>query len=352
MRLGMLFGGADMRIADMVRVGRDAERHGMDALYCVEAYRSGLLPLAALAAGTEKVTIGPYVLNASFRTPFAAGLAALDLQDLSGGRLELAVGTGNAHVTRTWLGVETEPPLAKMRDYVSILRAMMRTRQGECAVHRGDVHTLDWVQQAPAPPEGPAPVHLAASFPKMIRMAAAVADGLALGALLSPAHIRDVILPSVQDAREPVNGGRGGFTVKVCVMVSADEDRDAAAAAARQAVAGTFAAHPHPYYEHLLREQGYAAQLQKCLAAIESGNLAAAAEAVDDEVIDSLVVWGTPEDCAGKLSAYAAVVDEAILANVASRSAVDDALARYRPLFDLLDHARPKAGGSVDAAPR
>lgn len=94
----------DLTIAETVRVGRAAEAHGMDALHCVEAYRCGLLPLAALATGTEAVTIGPDVLNASFRTPFAVGLAALDLNEMSGGRLELALGIGNSHITRHWLG--------------------------------------------------------------------------------------------------------------------------------------------------------------------------------------------------------------------------------------------------------
>lgn len=336
MRLGLLFGGVDLTIAEMVRIGRMAEVHGVDALYGVEAYRCGLLPLTALAAGTKTITIGPYVLNSAFRTPFAAGLAALDLNELSAGRLELAVGTGNAHITRHWLGVEPEPPLAKMRDYVTILRMMMRTRQGERMAHHGPIHSIDWVQQAVGPATKPAPVYLAASFPKMIRLAAMVADGLALGALVSPPYIREVILPSVREACEQADRDLSGFGIKVCAMVAADDDRTMASARARQAIAGVFAAHPHPYYEHLLREQGFAAQLGRCLAALKAGKLDAAADAIDDDVIDSLIIWGTPEDCATKLSAFAGAVDEAVIANVVGPSDFAEASERYRTLFDVV----------------
>jgi 5,10-methylenetetrahydromethanopterin reductase len=341
LRLGLLFGGADHSISEMVKIGRGAELAGVDALYCIEAYRNGLLPLAALAAATEHVTVGPYVLNAYFRTPFAAGLGALDLDEISGGRFELAVGSGNAHITQNWLGVEPRPPLEKMRDYVAVLRLMMRAHRGERVSYRGPVHSIDWMQQAPGPSEKPVPVYLAAIFPKILKSAVDIADGLALGAMCSPVYIRDVIRPLLQSAAHNAGKSLEGFGVKVCVMLAVHEDAAIARELASKAVAGTFAAHPHPYYEHMLREQGFGRQLETCLTAVAAGDMNAAAASLDDDVLDAVVVWGTARQCAERLTAFEGLVDEVVLANVSSSAEYDaDPLASYRPLFDVIERVR------------
>ena len=86
---GLLVAGVGTSLPQMAEEARRAEAAGMDAVYCVEAYRGGLSTVAAIAAATERIRVGPYVLNAYARTPFATGLAAIDLDDLSRGRLLL-----------------------------------------------------------------------------------------------------------------------------------------------------------------------------------------------------------------------------------------------------------------------
>lgn len=348
-RTGVLFGGADLTVDEMASVGGDAETRGVDGLYCVEAYRSGLVPLAALARATRRTTVGPYVLNASFRAPFAAALEALDLSEILPGRLELAVGSGNPHITRHWLGVDPAPPLAQMYDYLKIVRMMLHARPGERVSYRGPVHSIEWVRHVPAGVGRPIPVYLAAVSPKMLQLAAGASDGLALGALTSPAYIRDVIRPLVRAAAERADRDPAGLRVKMCAMVAVHEDRDVAGDHARRAVAGMFAAHSHPYYERLLKQQGFAPQLDKCLTELAAGRTEAAAHAFAD-VIDSVMIWGTPADCAARLSAYEGVVDEVVLANTAAPLVPgdDDAVARYRLLLEVIERARragrPSAG--------
>ena len=354
LRTSVLFGGADLTVDEMANVGSDAEARGVDGLYCVEAYRSGLVPLAALAFATRRATIGPYVLNASFRTPFAAALEALDLSEISSGRLELAVGSGNPHISRHWMGVAPAPPLAQMRDYLQVVRMVLRARPGERVSYRGPAHSIDWVRQAAAGTNVHIPVYLAAVSPKMLQLAATAADGLALGALTSPAYVRDVIRPLVRTAAEQAGRDPAELGVKMCAMVAVHEDRAEAADQARRAVAGVFGAHPHPYYERLLKEQGFGVQLNKCLAELAAGKAEAAAGAFD-AVIDSVMIWGTPADCAARLSAYEGMVDEVVLANTATPAVpgADEAVTRYRPLLEVIERARraagPKAG--LDSEP-
>ena len=335
MRTGLLFGGIDLTPPQMAEIARQAELAGMDGIYCVEAYRNGLVPLAAIAAATRRVAVGPYVLNAYFRTPLAAGLAGLDLDEIAAGRLVMAVGSGNAHITRHWLGERPVSPLGKMTDYVHILRAVMRAAPGERVVYHGEVHTIDWTQQVPRR-EGPGvPLYLAAIFPKMLRLAAAIADGVALGAMTSPAYLARTIRPALAESAASVGRAPGQLGVKVCTMIAVNPDRRLAAAAARRAVAGVFAAHPHPYYEHMLREQGFAPQLEACLGRLAAGDFDGAAAVIDDAVIDSAVVWGTPEDCAARLAAYLGLADEVVMTDVGASAVPGDPTAGYRALLEI-----------------
>ena len=92
MRLGILLLG-DLSIRVAVAVARDAEAAGLDSVHQVEAYRSGFVPLAAIAAATSRIGLGTYIANAYGRSPFLTALSALDLDELSGGRFTLGVGS-------------------------------------------------------------------------------------------------------------------------------------------------------------------------------------------------------------------------------------------------------------------
>ena len=64
MDIGLIFTGADMTMAELTATGQRAEQSGVASLYLAEAWRSGWMPLTALAAATTRVRLGPYVLNA------------------------------------------------------------------------------------------------------------------------------------------------------------------------------------------------------------------------------------------------------------------------------------------------
>jgi alkanesulfonate monooxygenase SsuD/methylene tetrahydromethanopterin reductase-like flavin-dependent oxidoreductase (luciferase family) len=333
MRYGLLLGGTEGNLASLTRISRRAEQNGFDSVWLVEAYRSGLVPLAAIAAVTERVQLGPYVLNAYFRSPLAAGMGALELHEISGGRFAVGVGSGNRHVTEEWVGVPHTHPLAKMRDYIQMLHQIFAAEPGRENEYRGEVHSMRWERRTPRV-EGDAdiPVYQAAIFPKMLRQAGALADGICIGAMHSPAYVREVVRPAANEGAAEAGRDPARLKFLACVLVAVDEDRDAARELLRQAVAGVFQAHPHPYYEHALRQQGFGRQLEACLKAIADGDSRGATAAIDDEIVDACGVAGTPQQCKSRLADYASVLDEAVLTNV-SRPTSDD---RYEPLMALV----------------
>jgi 5,10-methylenetetrahydromethanopterin reductase len=199
MKLGLIFPGGGMKIRDMVTIGKEAEGAGFDSLYVTEAWRSGFVPLTALAMATQRVRLGPYVLNAYGRSPLLAGMSAIDLDELSGGRLLLGVGSGNRHINEDWQGVPHVEPYQKMKEYIECLRQIVRTRIGTPMTYEGKIHRMRWTP-AVDPLRESIPIYLSAIFPRMVRVAGQVADGVAIGAMGSADYLRTVLQPRVREA--------------------------------------------------------------------------------------------------------------------------------------------------------
>ena len=185
MRLGLLLGFEDS-LATLVALAREGEAAGFGSMYTVEAARSAFVPAAAAIAATTTVRVGTYVVNAYARDPWLTGLAARDLDELSGGRFVLGVGTGNPHFNDWYMGADSSRPLKKMRDYLEIVRGVVAARAGERVRYQGDVHRIRW--RASFDPTRPSiPVYLSASGPNMVKLAGEVSDGVGVGIMASTA---------------------------------------------------------------------------------------------------------------------------------------------------------------------
>src|SRR5262245_38746990 len=235
MKLGLIFPGGGMKIRDMVTIGKEAEGAGFDTLYVTEAWRSGFVPLTALAMATQRVRLGPYVLNAYGRSPLLTGMSAIDLDGLSGGRLLLGVGSGNRHINEDWQGIPHVEPYQKMKEYIECLKQIVRTRIGAPMVYEGKIHRMHWTP-AVAPLRESIPIYLSAIFPRMIRVAGQVADGVAIGALNSPEYIGTVLQPRVREAAAQAGRDPQSLGYLMAIFVSVSEDREQARRAAREAL--------------------------------------------------------------------------------------------------------------------
>ena len=335
MKRGLIFPGGGMAQSDMMLVAKEAEAAGFDSLYVTEAWRSAFVPLTALALATERVRIGSYVLNAYGRSPFITGMSAVDVDELSGGRLLLGVGSGNRHINADWQGVPHEKPYQKMTEYIENLKQIVRTPAGSRVSYEGEIHRMDWVP-AVTPVRESIPIYLSAIFPRMVRVAGRVADGIALGAVLSAAYARDVIQPAARKAATEADRDPQALGFLMGAFVSVHEDHEKARQAAREAICHLFSPLPHPYYEYLLREQGFSAAADAALKHVPEGRIQKAAEAMTDEVVDTLAIAGTPEECRRRLANYEGVIDEVIFVNVSYSAGEDfDMLGAYRSVLQL-----------------
>ena len=118
----------DGPIDDVVARARRAEEAGADAVYVIEGLRDPFVPLAAIAAATSRVTIGTFVANAYAAHTASRGDGCAGDRRAVRRTVMFGIGAGNRHINEWLFGLDMDRPLAKMRDYLAVLRAMLKAR--------------------------------------------------------------------------------------------------------------------------------------------------------------------------------------------------------------------------------
>src|SRR5437588_9967740 len=187
MRLGLNLGywGADA--ARVVDVARHAESLGFHSVWTAEAYGSdSVVPLTWVGAQTSTIGLGTAIMQMPARTPAMTAMTAVTLDLLSGGRALLGLGLSGPQVVEGWHGQAYGRPLEKTREYVEIVRAVLRR---EAPVeHHGNHYDIPYAGPGATglgkplkliihPLRGAIPIYLAAIGPKNVALAAEIADG-------------------------------------------------------------------------------------------------------------------------------------------------------------------------------
>ena len=166
---------------------QEAERLGFTSVWTAEAYGSdALTPLAWWGAHTSKVQLGTGIVQMSARTPAATAMAAMTLDHLSDGRMILGLGVSGPQVVEGWYGQPYPRPLARTREYVDIVRRIIR-RDGPVDVH-GQFYDMPYtgadgtglgkpLKSTVHPRRTEIPIYLGAEGPKNVALAAEICDG-------------------------------------------------------------------------------------------------------------------------------------------------------------------------------
>src|SRR5688572_13326959 len=142
MRLGLHVGywGLGFTAEQQLEVVREAESLGYDSVWTAEAYGSDTATvLAWVAAQTEKIRIGSAIFQMPARTPAMTAMTAATLDQLSGGRMILGIGSSGPQVAEGWHGQPFARQLQRTREYVEILRKALARERLE---HDGEIYTL------------------------------------------------------------------------------------------------------------------------------------------------------------------------------------------------------------------
>jgi alkanesulfonate monooxygenase SsuD/methylene tetrahydromethanopterin reductase-like flavin-dependent oxidoreductase (luciferase family) len=273
------------------------ERLAYESAYVTHiAGRDSVTTLTAYACRSERLLLGTGVTPIYSRTPVAAAQSFATLDEFSGGRAIIGLGVSHRAVVEAWYGQQIEKPLREMREYVGILRAILRGEdppQGE--TFSSSFHFMGYE------PRPDIPIYLAGLSPGMLRLAGEIADGLVLW-LCNPDYIREVVVPTVAEGRAKAGKQANGFEIVAAVPSAVTSDPEHAKAQLRSELIPYFSL---PFYRKMLERSGFQEDIAAFDEGMQEGGPEAALAAISDRFLSSLAAVGSPEEAAASVRRYA-----------------------------------------------
>jgi probable F420-dependent oxidoreductase len=273
------------QLHEMGAVARDVQLAGFDGLLFTEGGRTAYLSAAAAALAAPGLELSTGVAVAFPRSPMITAATAWELQEATGGRFRLGLGTQvRTHVVRRY-SAPFDPPGPRLRDYVQAVKACFAAFRGAPLDYHGTFYELTFLspQWSPGPIEAPDPkVDIAAVNPWMLRMAGQVADGVHVHPIGEPGYLRRTVLPNVADGARAVGRDPADIALIVPVMTIVG-DTEAERAREREHLRGMLAFYGStPNYAFIWDQAGFPGTTARIRERQKAGDLAGMAAQITD----------------------------------------------------------------------
>ena len=300
-------------------VAAEVREAGFSGLLFTETGRTAYLNAAVASQAAPGLELSTGVAVAFPRSPFVTAATAWELQEATGGRFRLGLGTQvRTHVVRRY-GVPFDRPGPRLRDYVLAVKACFSAFRSGRLDHHGEFYDLDFItpQWSAGPIEAPDPkVDIAAVNPWMLRMAGEVADGVHIHPLGEPGYLRRHVVPKV--AEGAARAGRSAAEVDVIVPVlTITGDTDAERDAERELVRASMSFYGStPNYAFIFDEAGFEGTTARIREKQKAGDFAGMAAQITDEHLAAFATESTWDGLADALTAkYGGIASRIVVYN-------------------------------------
>jgi F420-dependent oxidoreductase-like protein len=307
MRLGFYMGYAPpgTNPLELISLAQEAERLGYDSAWAAEAWGTDAISvLAWLAAKTTTLKVGSAIMQIPGRTPANAAMTAATLDLLSGGRFLMGLGTSGPQVVEGWHGEPWGKPLTKTREYVEIVRTILRR---EVLEHHGEHYDIPYsgngstglgkpLKLMARPLRAEIPIYLASISPKSVDLAFEIADGW-MPIFFVPERVRETF----------TFGARDGFDIAPSVPAVLTDDVQAGRNSLKQYYAlyiGGMGARGQNFYNSLFARYGYEEEAREIQDLFLGGRPRDAAAKVPDAFVAEAALVGPKERIADRLDAW------------------------------------------------
>ncbi|MCP4047374.1 MAG: TIGR03617 family F420-dependent LLM class oxidoreductase [Gammaproteobacteria bacterium] len=298
-----------MRVYSMVRPKKlseipeamaRAERLGYDGTTLLELTVPPTLSAAAGAMMTKKIKMLSGVFVAFPRSPMATAYDAWAINELSGGRFQLGIGSQiKAHLTRRF-GMDFQPPVRRMKDYIKALRAIWECWQNGTKLDYDGIyykHNLMIPYYNPGPLETGLPeIHLAAINKFMCRLCGELTDGHLPGDPITWKWHEEIMLPNLEIGLE--RSGRtlkdldlGGYGFIGCATTDAGIDHVATGLKERVALYAST-----PEYAEMLEMHGWDVGVADFIELSRENKWKEMGNLVSDKMLEAYSVIARPDD--------------------------------------------------------
>lgn len=296
LRIGVSVMPLENRREALVGLATAADRRGYDAFLLPETWAYDVTVLLAEAAvKTERITIGSCILGVWNRSAATLAMAARTLASISGGRFVLGLGASTPQLVEGLHDVPFAAPIGRMRRTITQVRALLRGERVPLAVA-----TQARALRLNVPADADVPIYLAALGDDATRLAGELADGW-LPFLYPLRRLPDGI------ARLREGAARGGHPERlpvVCPSIPTVVHADPAKAREGAAwFASFYLTTMGTFYRDSLIRQGFGAEVKSVLAANSPKPLGIVPPDAE-ELLEQLIVYGTPEEARRRLARW------------------------------------------------
>lgn len=319
LRLGFSLGSL-LSVKEIMECARILSHYNPDSIWIPETWGMECSSmLSAVAQVTKKPKLGSSIINIYSRTPSLVAMHAVTLDTLSDGRLILGLGTSSETIVEDWHGLEFEKPLQRMREYVDIIRQVV---SGNKVNYDGKFFHLRNFNLLTKPVRNKIPIYLAAVNKKMVELTWEIGDGVIF--YLRPLdEMRDTII-KMQNKRK--------VDVACQLITCVSNDVEKAIMRTKKTIA--FYVSVGKIYREFLAKNGYEREIREIFEEYAKSGLRENYKFVSNFMMDSLALYGTPEDIQKKLIRFTqAGVDLPIL----QFNPIDDVTKSFKLLVSALE---------------
>ena len=303
--VGFAIGHPGLSLPDCVELAVQGEAGGMHLVGAGDGFIESFSVLGAIAARTSRIRVASTVATWT-RTPVTTAVGAAALDELSGGRFVLGLGTMPKEWSEGWHDVSYERPVERMRDFVATIRACWAATPEQPVERDGPFYRVHGYAPLGVRPARPIPIYLGTTRMRMTELAGEIADGVCINHLNSVSWLQERALPALAAGLARAGRDRSALAVGLAVYCALADSEAAAFELIRPTLAFYF---PVPYFADLLRHLGYDDELARGQAAMAAGDIPGAIGCISDEIIDTIAVAGTPAQARAKLRRYDGLVD-------------------------------------------
>ena len=296
-RIGLFVVG-DHSFHELAQYASLAEKSGYDSIWIAEdmGFRDAIVPLAFLASATKRIKLGTGILPIYYRRPALNAMTIATLDELSGGRLILGIGSGAPRFLAAQ-GIVSGKQLAALREYIEITRILL---SGESVRYKGRFHNLTDVKLSFKLPRTTIPIYLAARRERMLQLAGEIADGVFVSdGFCSENYIRWA-RENVRKGLKKAGRSPTDLDFSSAVLLSVADNHDEAKKRVKPFVLTILS---RGYLDPFLEMWGLkAADITPARKAWLRGNTNLACKKVPDALIDGSAIYGTPNECKKRMA--------------------------------------------------
>ncbi|MBK7125272.1 MAG: LLM class flavin-dependent oxidoreductase [Dehalococcoidia bacterium] len=289
------------------------ESMGLEGVFAPQVYGPPFIPLAVAAGATTRLKLASGIALAFARSPFETAVAAMDMDTVSNGRFVLGLGSSVRSWSEGFFGMPYGKPVEHLREVIEIVRLVIqKSHTGELGRYDGKYHQLDFSEFQPlrAPVRTDLPIWVAGLRQPILKLGAEVADGVIGHPIWSIEWATTKVIDDISAGLAKAGRKRSDIEFNVWLFVAPNNDRKQAIEDAKATVA--FYAGVEQY-EAYFAAHGFGKEARLLQEGVKRGDYLGVKHLVPDEMAQTFVVCGTPDEVRARVAKVWEVADSACL---------------------------------------